>query len=65
MSVNAVGGGWGGEAFDNIQYLFVIVKISQRNRNRVESPHIDKENPQKDIIWLILYFMVKDWLLAS
>ena len=60
MSVNVVGGGR--EAFDNIQYLFVMVKISQRNRNRVESPHTDKENPQKkkNIIWLILHFTVKD-----
>ena len=53
--------GGGGEAYDNIQYLFVMVKISQRNRNRVESPHTDKENPQKkNIIWLMLHFMVKD-----
>ena len=46
MSVNAVGmGGEGRKVFDNILYLFMIVKISQRNKNRVESPHTDKENP--------------------
>lgn len=46
MSVDAAG--MGGEVFDNILYLFIIVKISQKNKNRVESPHIDKENPHTE-----------------
>lgn len=46
---------------DNIQCLFIILNISQKDKNRDERPQIDKAHLQKQQrLRLILYFMVKD-----
>lgn len=45
--------------FDNIQNVFVIKIIFQKNKNRDDHPQIDTEHLQKNL-QLILYFTLKD-----